>query len=196
MVADRAAVAGAEHGRPAGEASAAGDRQRDPVRGAVGVPVALSAGYLPPWQTVYWYFTRWEEAGVTEKLLATLRIKGRGATAPPAGAVGGDHRFAEREGRRHRRPGQSRLRRGQEDQRPETVHHHRHPGTAGHRHRHRAQDRVVVGADPRGSGRVIGAHDLGQVVVVVHPHVDGGRHGDDPRLVAGPRIRHVPRSGP
>lgn len=32
---------------------------------------------LPPWQTVYWYFTRWEEAGVTEKLLATARIKAR-----------------------------------------------------------------------------------------------------------------------
>jgi transposase len=26
---------------------------------------------------VYWYFVRWEDAGVTEKLLATLRIKAR-----------------------------------------------------------------------------------------------------------------------
>ena len=32
---------------------------------------------LPPWQTVYWYFTRWEDAGVTEKLLAALRVKAR-----------------------------------------------------------------------------------------------------------------------
>ncbi|WP_442934988.1 transposase [Micromonospora sp. CPCC 205558] len=31
----------------------------------------------PPRRTVYWYFTRWEEAGVTEKLLATLRVKAR-----------------------------------------------------------------------------------------------------------------------
>jgi transposase len=28
---------------------------------------------FPPWQTVYWYFTRWEEAKVTEKLLAAVR---------------------------------------------------------------------------------------------------------------------------
>ena len=33
--------------------------------------------YLPPWRAVYWYFTRWEEAGVTDKLMATLRIKAR-----------------------------------------------------------------------------------------------------------------------
>jgi hypothetical protein len=32
---------------------------------------------LPPWQTVYWYFSRWEDAGVTEKLLAALRNKAR-----------------------------------------------------------------------------------------------------------------------
>ncbi len=28
---------------------------------------------FPPWQTVYWYFTRWEEAKVAEELLAALR---------------------------------------------------------------------------------------------------------------------------
>jgi hypothetical protein len=33
--------------------------------------------YLPPSQTVYWYLTRWEGAGVTEKLLAALRVKAR-----------------------------------------------------------------------------------------------------------------------
>lgn len=32
---------------------------------------------LPPWQTVYWYFQQWEQAGVTETLLAELRIKAR-----------------------------------------------------------------------------------------------------------------------
>ncbi|SNS88808.1 Transposase [Streptosporangium subroseum] len=43
----------------------------------------MAAGYLrvpadlPAWQTVYWYFTRWEDAGVTEKLLAVLRAKAR-----------------------------------------------------------------------------------------------------------------------
>ena len=34
---------------------------------------------LPPWPTVYWYFTRWEDAGVTEKLLAAeLTVRGKG----------------------------------------------------------------------------------------------------------------------
>ncbi|WP_165977559.1 IS5 family transposase [Nonomuraea diastatica] len=32
---------------------------------------------LPPWHTVYWYFQQWEQAGVTEALLAELRIKAR-----------------------------------------------------------------------------------------------------------------------
>ena len=32
---------------------------------------------LPPWQTVYWYFQQWEEQGVTDRLLAELRIKAR-----------------------------------------------------------------------------------------------------------------------
>jgi transposase len=28
---------------------------------------------FPPWETVYWYFTRWEDAKVTEKILAAVR---------------------------------------------------------------------------------------------------------------------------
>ncbi|MFI7223850.1 IS5 family transposase [Nonomuraea angiospora] len=32
---------------------------------------------LPPWQTVYWYFQQWEQTGVTDRLLAELRIKAR-----------------------------------------------------------------------------------------------------------------------
>ncbi|WP_433304729.1 transposase [Actinoplanes sp. CA-030573] len=36
----------------------------------------LPAG-LPPWRTVYWYFGRWEDAGVIEELLAKLRVKAR-----------------------------------------------------------------------------------------------------------------------
>lgn len=42
-----------------------------------GCPWRYLPADLPPWQTVYWYFTRWEDAGVTEKLLAALRIKAR-----------------------------------------------------------------------------------------------------------------------
>ena len=28
---------------------------------------------FPPWETVYWYFARWEDAKVTEKILAAVR---------------------------------------------------------------------------------------------------------------------------
>ncbi|MEV6810566.1 IS5 family transposase [Micromonospora sp. NPDC051296] len=42
-----------------------------------GCPWRYLPADLPPWQTVYWYFTRWEEAGVTEKLMHTLRLKAR-----------------------------------------------------------------------------------------------------------------------
>ncbi|MDH6466362.1 transposase [Micromonospora sp. A200] len=42
-----------------------------------GCPWRYLPADLPPWQTVYWNFTRWEEAGVTEKQLATLRVKAR-----------------------------------------------------------------------------------------------------------------------
>jgi transposase len=46
---------------------------------------------FPPWQTVYWYFIRWEDAKVTEKILAAVREQlrvqeGRNA-APSAGLV-------------------------------------------------------------------------------------------------------------
>ncbi len=34
---------------------------------------------FPPWQTVYWYFVRWEEAKVTERILAVLRRRVRAA---------------------------------------------------------------------------------------------------------------------
>jgi transposase len=56
-----------------------------------GCPWRYLPADLPPWQTVYWYFTRWEDAGVTEKLLATLRIKARvqagRAPEPSAGII-------------------------------------------------------------------------------------------------------------
>ena len=70
-----------------------------------GCPWRYLPADLPPWQTVYWYFTRWEDAGVTEQILAVLRVKVRAAAGPRARAVGRDHRLPERQGRRHRRPG-------------------------------------------------------------------------------------------
>ncbi|GAA5056414.1 transposase [Thermocatellispora tengchongensis] len=46
---------------------------------------------LPPWQTVYWYFQQWEQAGVTETLLRELRVKARRqadrAGEPSAGII-------------------------------------------------------------------------------------------------------------
>jgi transposase len=56
-----------------------------------GCPWRYLPADLPPWQTAYWYFTRWEDAGVTEKLLATLRVKARVAQGrepePTAGVL-------------------------------------------------------------------------------------------------------------
>lgn len=46
---------------------------------------------FPPWQTVYWYFVRWEEAKVTEQMLAVLRRRVRAARGraeePTAGVI-------------------------------------------------------------------------------------------------------------
>jgi transposase len=68
------------------EPSTDGRREKHPRRETVnailyvvrsGCPWRYLPADLPPWQTVYWYFVRWEDAGVTEKLLATLRVKAR-----------------------------------------------------------------------------------------------------------------------
>jgi transposase len=46
---------------------------------------------FPPWQTVYWYFNRWEEAKVTEKILpvvrAQLRLQEGRNPEPTAGLI-------------------------------------------------------------------------------------------------------------
>jgi len=68
------------------EPSAGGRPEKHPRREIVnailyvvrsGCPWRYLPADLPPWQTVYWYFTAWEDAGVTGKLLAELRIKAR-----------------------------------------------------------------------------------------------------------------------
>ena len=68
------------------EPNAEGRREKHPRREIVnailyvvrsGCPWRYLPADLPPWQTTYWYFVRWEDAGVTEKLLATLRVKAR-----------------------------------------------------------------------------------------------------------------------
>ncbi|GAB1820041.1 hypothetical protein HerbRD11066_32050 [Herbidospora sp. RD11066] len=45
---------------------------------------------FPPWQTVYWYFVRWEAAKVTEQILAVLRKRlraGQGRQAEPSAGI-------------------------------------------------------------------------------------------------------------
>ncbi|MGW0809355.1 IS5 family transposase [Nonomuraea sp. NPDC002799] len=42
---------------------------------------------LPPWQTVYWYFQQWEQAGVTEALLTELRRQASREDEPSAGII-------------------------------------------------------------------------------------------------------------
>src|SRR5918997_2222297 len=75
------------------EPSTDGRREKHPRREIVnavlyvvrsGCPWRYLPADLPPWQTVYWYFVRWEDAGVTEQLLATLRelLTGAGLIQP------------------------------------------------------------------------------------------------------------------
>jgi transposase len=46
---------------------------------------------FPPWQTVYWYFVRWEDDNLTERMLAVLRRRVRAAQGrnaePSAGII-------------------------------------------------------------------------------------------------------------
>jgi transposase len=82
------------------EPATEGRREKHPRREVVnailyvvrsGCPWRYLPADLPPWQTVYWYFTRWEQAGVTEDLLAALRVKARAVQGrepePSAGII-------------------------------------------------------------------------------------------------------------
>jgi transposase len=45
---------------------------------------------FPPWQTVYWYVVRWEQARLTAQILAVLRAQVRrqeGRTAEPSAGL-------------------------------------------------------------------------------------------------------------
>ncbi|MCX5070361.1 IS5 family transposase [Micromonospora lupini] len=55
-----------------------------------GCPWRYLPADLPPWQTVYWYFTRWEDEDVTERLLTALRVNARlqqGRAAQPSAGI-------------------------------------------------------------------------------------------------------------
>jgi transposase len=72
---------------------------------------------FPPWQTVYWYFNRWEQDKVTEKILpvvrAQLRLQEARNPEPSAGLI--DSQSVQ--GADTRRSRHARLRLGQEGQR-------------------------------------------------------------------------------
>ena len=42
-----------------------------------GISWRMLPGDLPPWRSVYWYFMRWRDAGVFERLNDTLRAEFR-----------------------------------------------------------------------------------------------------------------------
>ncbi|MCO1657086.1 transposase [Pseudonocardia sp. S2-4] len=97
---------------------------------------------FPPWETVYWYFSRWEDVKVTEEILAAVREQLRVAeAATPSPAPGWWTP------RRSRAPTPSAptaaARRREEDQRPEAVHRHRHPRPTDHVSRGRAHPTTI-----------------------------------------------------
>ena len=88
---DRAAAAGGEDRRPAGEVS------RCALVDAIVYVVRTGCAWrqlpadFPPWQTVYWYFNRWEQYKVTEQILPVVRAQLRIAEGrnpqPSAGLI-------------------------------------------------------------------------------------------------------------
>jgi transposase len=53
----------------------------DPLRGAYRIAWRQLPAAFPPWQTVYWYFNRWEHYKVTEQILPVVRERLRIAKA-------------------------------------------------------------------------------------------------------------------
>jgi len=139
------------------------------VRGGnrLGATTPVTSAY----QTVYGIFSRWAAAGAWQRVHDALREPGRvtpDATAPHRG----DHRLANRARRRHRASGQRRLRRGQENQGPQTPHRHRHDGAAAGRRGHgRAHPR------PRTARIDCWQHCASRFSTVSHVWADGGYAG-------------------
>ena len=81
---------------------------------------------FPKWKTVYTVFWRWRRAGVWQRVHDALAREGSPVGRQEADAHGGDHRQSvDSHGRRGRR---TRLRRGQEDHRPQAASGRRHAG--------------------------------------------------------------------
>lgn len=90
MGAGRAAPAAAQHRWAAGEASA--PRTVDAILYVVrtGCSWRQLPVDFPPWQTVYWYFVRWEDDNLTERMLAVLRRrlrKAQGRNEEPSSGI-------------------------------------------------------------------------------------------------------------
>jgi transposase len=77
-----------------GEASAPG---RSWTRSCTGCAWWRLPADFPPWQTVYWYFVRWEDQQVSMRMLAVLREQLRAERGRDAQAERGDHRLPESE---------------------------------------------------------------------------------------------------
>ena len=73
MGTDRATVAAGEPGWAAGEASTEGGVDAILYVVRTGCTWRQLPAYFPPWQMVYWYFVRWEQAKATEKILPVVR---------------------------------------------------------------------------------------------------------------------------
>src|SRR5512144_2721515 len=164
---DWAAVAAAGHRRPSGEAPAPRDRQRDSVRGAHRLRLAVAAAGVPAVADgvlVLQAVARRRQPGPAPRRAARPAARRRRARSD---GLRGDRGRAVGQGRGHGRPRHPRLRRRQEGQRPQAAHRRGHPraaaGGAGDRGQRAGPGRRCPGAGPAAvsdaqptGGRLIG----------------------------------------
>ena len=95
---------------------------------------------FPPYSTVQRYFYRWRDTGPWERINHTLLMParaaaGREASPKPAPLQNGGRGNRQPVGQNHRGGRPARVRRRQENQRPQAPHHHRYGRPAGRGHR-------------------------------------------------------------
>src|ERR1035437_3564842 len=120
---------------------------------------------FPPWKTVHEHFRAWRDSGVWERIGKALREQGRqakGRKATPTVAI------VDSQSAKTVLKGATRLRRGQEDQRPQAPHRGRHGRQPAGRHRTFGRH-----PGPRGGTRRAAA----PVLPLRLDHEDGGYTG-------------------